>query len=272
MPGVCPRSRRAVRHLGWPVRAGASQAEETRCLARDADVPCLVTTTLAPPHAVQPVNPDAAAPPPRGTAVPRVTAVLLVREDALGRPGSGRRLAGRQYARRRDHPGRPVRRGPRRGRRADPAAGAAGRRRRRRVAAESHRPRRPCSPGSPSWSRGTTGWRRRFPRWSSSVCPRRRSSAVRSTPRSPRSTAGTRQGSRSPRSRRRRNRPRRPSPRRPESDAEAPRRGRGRGGGSRRREADDRPDGGGGRRGGRGRGNEARGRPAGRGRRDRRPG
>ena len=34
VPGVRAGARRALRHLGWPERAGAAQAEETRRLSR----------------------------------------------------------------------------------------------------------------------------------------------------------------------------------------------------------------------------------------------
>ena len=48
-----------------------------------------MTTTLAPPHAVHPETPDATASAHRAAAAPRVTAVLLVRGDSLGRSTSG---------------------------------------------------------------------------------------------------------------------------------------------------------------------------------------
>ncbi|HEY8307764.1 MAG TPA: hypothetical protein VIG79_13935, partial [Lapillicoccus sp.] len=47
-----------------------------------------MTTTLAPPHAVHPETPGSAASAHRAAAGPRVTAVLLVRADALGRPAA----------------------------------------------------------------------------------------------------------------------------------------------------------------------------------------
>ncbi|HEY7989693.1 MAG TPA: hypothetical protein VIE19_10775, partial [Lapillicoccus sp.] len=47
-----------------------------------------MTTTLAPPHAVHPETPGSAASAHRAAAAPRVTAVLLVRGDALGRPAA----------------------------------------------------------------------------------------------------------------------------------------------------------------------------------------
>ena len=48
-----------------------------------------MTTTLAPPHAVLPADPDVVWVSNRRAAAPRVTAVLLVRADALGPSSTG---------------------------------------------------------------------------------------------------------------------------------------------------------------------------------------